>query len=219
MDIFVSIFLAFPVVIYSGLLTLCVLYWLFAAMGILAIDCLNFDLDLDLDVDAYHAEIPSTSLGGLLMKFGFNQVPLTLIITLISLIGWIISYSSFQLLLFPFYDVPWIYYPAGIVVFFVVLIIAIYITAFIIRPIRPLFKQLNATNHKTLLGQTVIIRSSVVNNDKGEAIYEDGGAGLILQVRCDESYQFKRGDKAILLNYDATYNSYQIVSIDEFNGS
>lgn len=220
MDILLGTFLSFPVVIYTGLLVLCVLYWLFAAIGLLAIDFLNFDIDVDIDIDASHGDMPSTGLGGLLMKFGFNQVPFTLIITLISLIGWIISYFAFQLLLLPFYDKPWIYYPVGSVVFIIVFVLAVYITAYIIRPVRRLFEQLNTTNdNKALIGQTVIIRSSIVNKDKGEAIYEDGGAGLILQVRCDESYQFKRNDKAVLLNYDAINNSYQIINYDEFNGS
>ena len=218
MEIYVGIFLSFPVVIFTGLLTLSILYWLFAAIGLFSIDCLDFDFGTDMDFDMYHAEIPSSGLGGVLMKFGFNQVPLTLIITLISLIGFIISYFCHHFFLLPIYEVPWLYYLAGSCTFLIVLIIATFLTAYIIRPIRPLFKQLNSTTHNSLLGQSVVIRSSVVNDIKGEAIYEDGGAGLILQVRCYVPNQFKRNDVVILLSYDSTTNSYQIVSVDEFNG-
>lgn len=213
MDLFWGIFFSFPVIIFSTLLTLCVLYWLVAAMGLFSIDC------LDVDIDGIHGDIPPSGFGGLLMKFGFNEVPMTLVITLISLLGWAITYFSFRYFLIPIYDYPLIYYLAGIVMFIITLVVVVYLTAFIIRPIRPFFSKLNGSNsHRNLLGQVVEIRSSVVNLVKGQAIYEDGGAGLILQVRCDKSSQFKRGDKAVLLRYDETNNSYEVISIEEFNG-
>jgi hypothetical protein len=215
MELFWGIFFSFPVVIFSALLTLCVMYWLIAATGILSIDC----LDIAINLDDITTDVPSSTLGGLLLKFGLNDVPLTLVITLISLFGWSTSYFGFRLLILPLYDFILYYYLVGLFIFIIALTISIYLTAFVIKPIRPLFKKLSATNdHKSLLGQIVEIRSSTVNKIKGEATYEDGGAGLILQVRSDETYQFKRGDKAILLRYDTTNNCYEIISIEEFNG-
>ncbi|WP_294966314.1 hypothetical protein [uncultured Gilliamella sp.] len=222
MELFWGIFFSFPVIIFSGLVTLCVLYWLVAAIGILSIDCLNIDFNIDSinNVDGFGTEIPTSSgFGGLLMKFGFNEVPMTLVITLISLIGWSICYFSFRLLILPLYDYVLLYYLIGTLIFVIAFIIAVYLTAFIIKPIRPFFRKINATeSYKSLLGQIVEIRSSTVNNTKGEATLDNGGAGLILQVRCIESYQFKRGDKAVLLKYDTTNNSYEIISLKDFNG-
>lgn len=213
MELFWGIFFAFPVIIFSTLLTLCVLYWLVAAIGIFSVDC------LDVDIDGIDSELPSTGLGGLLMKFGFHEVPMTLIITLISLFGWAMSYFACRFMLIHLYELPLIYYLVGVIAFIVTLLIAIYLTAWVIKPIRPFFSKLNGVNnHQTLIGQTVEIRSSSVSITKGEAIYEDGGAGLILQVRADESCQFKRGDKAVLLSYNVTHNSYEIISIEAFNG-
>lgn len=219
MELFWGIFFSFPVVIFSGLLTLCVLYWLTAAIGILTVDCL--DVDLDIDMGDLSTDIPGNASGfaGLLLKLGFNQVPMTLVITLISLLGWLISYFSFRFFILPFSNLTLVYYIVGLLVLFIAFIVAVYLTAYIIKPLRPLFNKLNITqDHKVLLGQSVVIRSSAVNEIKGEAIYEDGGASLILQVRCKEPNQFKRHDKAILLRYDETDNSYEIVSLEEFNG-
>lgn len=217
MELFIAIFFSFPVIIFSTLLTLCILYWLVAACGILSIDCL--DINLDVDIDGITPDLPSNSLGGLLMKFGFNKVPLTLVISLISLIGWAICYMSCRYLLIYLYDFSLFYYILGTIVFVVTFIVAVLLTAWLIRPLQPFFSKLDGgNNHKTLLGQTVVIRSSVVNLTKGEAYFEDGGAGLILHVIADEKYQFKRGDKAVLLRYDATHNHYEIISIEEFNG-
>ncbi|WP_392564074.1 hypothetical protein RHO13_13025 [Orbus wheelerorum] len=210
MELFFAIFFSFPVIIFSTLLTLCVLYWLVAAIGILHIDCLDIDFD---GIDAP----PSTGLGGLLLKFGFNEVPMTLIITLISLLGWILSYLSTRYVLIHIFDMSWLYYLSSVTVFIASFIVATYLTAWLIKPIRPFFNKLGSENsHRTFLGQAVIIRSSIVNEQKGEAIYEDGGAGLILQVRSDDRYQFKRGDKAILLRYDSLSNSYEVINESDF---
>jgi len=208
MELFFAVFFSFPVIIFSTLLTLCALYWLVAAIGILHIDCLNVD---GLDVPS------STGLGGLLLKFGFNEVPMTLIITLISLLGWIISYLSTRYLLIHLFDISWLYYLSSVIVFITSFIIATYLTAWLIRPIRPFFNKLgHLHSNRSCLGQAVVIRSSIVNEQKGEAIYEDGGAGLILQVRADNYYQFKRGDKAILLSYDNLSNNYEIINELDF---
>ncbi|WP_392562317.1 hypothetical protein RHO12_02200 [Orbus sturtevantii] len=210
MELFFAIFFSFPVIIFSTLLTLCVLYWLVAAIGILHIDCLDVDFD---GIDAS----PSTGLGGLLLKWGFNEVPMTLIITLISLFGWIFSYLCLRYILIHFITISWLYYLAGIIIFTISFIIATYLTAKVIKPIRPFFNKMGSLNsHKTLLGQVVVIRSSVVNEQKGEAFYEDGGAGLILQVRADSRYLFQRGDKAVLLSYDSVSNSYEIINESDF---
>ena len=37
--------------------------------------------------------------------------------------------------------------------------------------------------HKTVLGQVAVVRSSKVTESFGEAILEDGGAGLHLKIR------------------------------------
>jgi hypothetical protein len=215
MELFWGIFFSFPVIIFSALLTICILYWVIAALGLLSVDC----LDIDISVNDIYSDVPPNGFGGLLMKFGFNGVPMTLIITLISLIGWSISYFSFRLLILPLYDLALLYYVAGIVLFIVSFISSVYLTAFIIKPIRPLFKGLMVThNYKSSLGQIVEIRSSSVTKTRGQATCEDGGAGLILEVRCDESYQFKRGDKAVILQYDETANCYEIISLEDFNG-
>lgn len=216
MELFGVIFFSFPVIIFSTLLTLCILYWLIAACGLLSIDCL--DINLDADIDGFNSDLPANGLGGLLMKWGFNEVPMTLIITLISLLGWGFSYTISRYILINFYDISIVYYVGGAISFVVVLFIATYLTAIIIKPIRPLFYKLNSiSTHKILLGKIVEIRSSVVTQNKGDAICEDGGAGLILQVRCDDENQFKRGDHAVLLSYNEVDNSYNIMSIEEFN--
>lgn len=68
-----------------------------------------------------------------------------------------------------------------------------------------------------LVGKLAIVRSAHVAENKGEAVLEDGGAGLILQIRAPETENIKRGDSVIIISYDASTHSYQVVTEDEFH--
>jgi hypothetical protein len=92
------------------------------------------------------------------------------------------------------------------------------ITAFIIRPLRPLFKRAQQQTEKYVIGQSAIVRTSVVDNSFGEAILEDGGAGLIFKVRTIGNESFVKGDKVVLLEYIKEKNIYRVVSEEDFSG-
>ncbi|HEK2625734.1 TPA: ubiquinone biosynthesis protein UbiH, partial [Proteus mirabilis] len=44
------------------------------------------------------------------------------------------------------------------------------------------------------VGKFAVVRSEYVTESKGEALLEDGGAGLILQIRAPATENIKRGD-------------------------
>jgi hypothetical protein len=216
MALFVQNFLSFPVSIYSGLLVIVTLYWLVAALGIFNID--SFDLDGSDALDAGGDELSGEGLAGLLLKLGLSGVPVTIVITFLTLFGWLISYFSVHLFL-RFIDSTLIRYLLGSVIFILTTGVAIYLTSIVIRPLRSLFKKLNATTTaQTLIGQTVEIRSSSVTESNGQAIYEDGGAGMIIQVRSTNGNDFKRGDRAVILSFDSVNHCYQIITENEFRG-
>lgn len=213
MTLFFEIFFSFPVIIFSFLLSISVLYWLVAALGIFDIDCLDIDINSADGID-----ITVSGFGGLLMKFGLNNVPMTLIITLISLFGWFISYFIFYFIL-QFMQSSFLYYVFGVIIFVVAFIVSVYMTAITIKPLRPLFHKINQTvQAENLIGKVVEIRSSVVTAKKGQAIYEDGGAGLILDVRCMQQSTLKRGDCAVIIRYDKALFIYEIISQEAFLG-
>ena len=69
-----------------------------------------------------------------------------------------------------------------------------------------------------MLGQTAVVRSGRVTLSHGEALLENGGAGLILRVRADEACGFKRGDRVVLLEYLEAEHAYRVITEDEFKG-
>ena len=90
MDPFYQNVLSFPTAVFSALLIFCVLFWLVAILGFLDISFLDISgSEGGVDVNG----TPSTpdAVAGIIL--GLNGVPLTTVITLITLIGWFIFTS------------------------------------------------------------------------------------------------------------------------------
>lgn len=93
------------------------------------------------------------------------------------------------------------------------------VTSVMIRPLRPLFKKAEQFTGASLRGKTVVVRSTQVSATYGEAVYEGSGTNMLLDVRpANEGEIFKRGDKAVILDFDAERRLYSIISEDEFRG-
>ncbi|MEH6824250.1 MAG: DUF1449 domain-containing protein [Motiliproteus sp.] len=219
MDPFYQNISSFPTVIFTFALAICVLYWLVAVLGFIDIDILDFDLpeaEANLPSNQGTPFSSTDTLAGLMLKFGLNDVPVTVIISFIGLFGWLISYFSVHFL---FASVPdgVLHYLAGCVVIAATLYASAWITALIIRPLRPLFKKVGQQIHTDILGQVAIVRTSRVDHSFGEATLDDGGAGLILKVRSLDDTVFKRGDRVVLLEYRQKEYTYRVISEEAFS--
>lgn len=211
MELFLHSALAFPTVLFSFLLCLAVLYWLVAALGILEVDV----LDGDFAGDGEGLELEG--LAGLLLRLGLGGVPVTLVLTLLVFFAWFVSYFV-ELLLLRHLPLGWLRYPLGVALAAVALLPAVPLTGLLCRPLRRLFRKVEAPSARSLLGQVAKVRSGTVSPRFGEADLDDQGAGLILRIRADESAGFQRGDRVVLLQYLEGEHAYRVVSEDEFKG-
>ncbi|WIF66476.1 DUF1449 family protein [Metapseudomonas otitidis] len=212
MDLFLITALSFPTVVFSFLLLIAVIYWTVVAFGLLEVDLLDVEADSLLEGSG-NAE----GLAGLLSKLKLNGVPVTLVLTLLFFFGWFISYFV-ELWLLGQLLLGWLRYPLGLVVMIGALVLAVPIAATLCRPLRPLFLKAEATSTRSVIGQTAVVRSGRVTTEQGEAVLEDGGAGLILKVRADEALGLKRGDRVVLLEYLEAQHAYRVITEDEFRG-
>lgn len=214
MSLFFQNSLAFPTIIFSGLLIIVLFYWLCAAFGLFDIDLFNVDTAVDGGLDGN--SIDATGFAGWLTKLGLAGIPVTIILTLFTLVGWIISYFCVHLFI-RFIDTALLRYLVGFAVFAITLFISLHLTALCLKPVRNKLMSLNKpkTVHQ-LIGQLATVRSGEVTEHKGEAILEDGGAGLILQIRASSIDNIKRGDRVVIISYDVQSHSYQVVTEDEF---
>ena len=217
MDPFYQNISSFPTLIYTVLLVVCVIYWAGAVLGFIDLDIIDLDLD-SFDTsggDSTHAT-PDV-LAGLMLRFGLNGVPVTVSISIVVLIGWLLCYYAVHFL-FPLVPGRFLEFMVGIPVFLGSLYISARIAGVLIRPLRPLFQKATQETLKHVLGQTAVVRTSRVDNDFGEATLEDGGAGLILKVRTTGDDRFTKGDRVELYEHLDEQNVYRVISEEEFLG-
>lgn len=231
MSEFLNAILAYPTVVYTILLGVVVVYWLFVLLGALDIDLLG-DADLDghghTDVDLAghgHAEIAGHGhdvhldgpghldshghhpgdhpgdadaehvggLAGIIQTLGLGGVPVTLMLSVLILAAWGFCLGATELL----GRAGWLAVAAPLVS----LALAVPVTAGVIRPLRRFFVSLAAPQNRDLLGKICTITTLRVDERYGQAEVEDGGAGLIVQVRSTDPGRLNRGDRALIFDY------------------
>ncbi|WP_201510342.1 OB-fold-containig protein [Psychrobacter alimentarius] len=203
----------YPTVIFTGLVMFVTLYWVVSLIGLADMDSVDLG-DAGGDVDV--SDLSSTGFfTGLMLKFGLYGVPLIIILSLISLIGWVLSYlyTSF---LHQYFDSGLLYYVFGTGALVFVLVISMWLTGLIISPIRENIANIPKRNAASNIGKVATVRTLSVTNQHGEAELHDGGAGLILKIRSDaQDNQLKQGDKVVLVEYLGEANTYRVTPVKD----
>lgn len=209
---------SFPTVFFTFFLMLTVLYWVVAVLGLVEIDVLDFDIpEANGGMDGSGELTNPDALAGLALKLGLHGVPVTIIVSILSLVGWLICYYAVHYLT-SWLPGSFLRVIAGGAILVTSLYLSAMITAVLIKPLRPLFRKAQQITPKRVLGQTAIVRTSRVNSSFGEAALDDGGAGLILKVRATGNAEFAKGDRVVLLEHLEAENIYRVVSEEEFLG-
>lgn len=219
MELFFTIIASFPTIVYTFLVFIAIIFWLVAAVGLLDIDILDIG---DMSSGTDHADFNADTgwFAGFLMRFGLDLVPLTVVLTVFFFIGWMFCYFV-QLFILNYLPLGLLRIPVGLLVLLVSIFPTAYLTGWVCKPLRTVFKKLNeeqsAVSASSLIGQTAIVRSGKVTATFGEALYDDKGAGFHLRIRADEALGLKSGDRVVLIEY-LENGAYQVVSEEEFKG-
>lgn len=200
----------FPTIIFTALVMFVTLYWIVSLLGMTDMDVVDIGDAGDM------GDMSSTGfLSGLLLKFGLYGVPLIIILTLISLIGWLLSYL-YTSLLHQYFDSGVFYYLFGTGAFILVLVISMWLTGLIIAPIRRNIANIPRRNASNNIGKIAIVRTLSVTDIHGEAELNDGGAGLILKIRADKNSDvLKQGDAVVLVDYINEANVYKVKPVKD----
>ena len=146
---------------------------------------------------------------GLLHALGLRRVPITIVFSLVVGFSWMLSYlgartlrglelSGAMALL------------AGGGIGLVALVFGVLLAAVAVRPLAPLFVAHTRHAEERLLGKVVTIRSTRVTDAFGQAEFDDGGAGVLIDVICLAQNGLAKGAEALVVGYDRAQNRYEI---------
>lgn len=205
MEAFFSNIFSFPTIVFTGLLGFMCLYWLFAIIGMVDIDVLDLDIDLDADAD-----FDLEGFAGLMVTLGLSGVPLTVVITVLTLSAWVLTFMVVHFFFF-WGDSTLLNALIGLVVIFGAIAVSIPITATLIKPLRPLFRALNSPSvKKVFIGRSCTVKSTRVDERFGEANIAIDGADIIVRIRSKAENGLKRGDKVLIVEKIEGSNAYWV---------
>lgn len=237
---FLALALGLPMAIYSGLLVLVLLYWLFVLVGAVHLSFEGADGAADgavegatkgaLEGAADAADVGGHDAGdlgdadadfdgdsghaGLLNALKLRSAPLTLVLSLILFFAWIIGMFGATAL-----DALALtggaQLAAKLALFVLAPVLGVFPTSVLIRPLARTLKPVQATKRAQLVGKLCTIRTGTVTDRFGEATLEDGGAGLVVRVRVEAGDKLGRGDQAVIVGYDDESQEFTVAPLPE----
>jgi len=202
--LFLTTSLSFPTLLYSVVLLVVIALWLVSALGFIGLDALDFDLGDGGSADAV----------GIFSRLGLDGLPWLLVLTLLVLFGWCITFLVHSLVLAPLSGL--LRYGLGGLLALLAPVPSILLTAMALRPVRRLLLKMRPQPMESLLGKVAVVRTPTVDAAQGMADLDDGGAGLILQVRGDGAATFRRGDRVVLMEYAPEANTWRVVPESDY---
>jgi hypothetical protein len=214
---FLQICLTFPTVAYSILLAFCVVYWLLALTGLFHVDATDGVLmgHAAHAVGGHGAVADSAMSAGVLARLGLARVPIMVVLTVLFFLGWLATYFAHLLWLRHLPDSLRI--AIGLATLVGALVPGVLLTSMLLRPLSRWLAKLQPPAASTMPGRVGTVISPQVDAAGGRAAFDDGGAGLILQVRASPGVTLLRGERVVLLSHDAQAHTHAVISETEFN--
>ncbi|XQF93330.1 hypothetical protein ACOBV9_04840 [Pseudoalteromonas espejiana] len=129
---FLNLALTFPTIIFTALLLVVVLFWAITLLGFADIDMFESDLDVE-------ANSSNTNSTGLFSSFGFGSIPITVSISLVVMLSWLVNIYAHKLFAYLLGD-GILFYVFGLVMLVVSAIIALPIAIIISKPLQGFFQ-------------------------------------------------------------------------------
>ena len=149
---------------------------------------------------------------GMMASLKLRSAPATIVMSVIILFSWLFSIFGMQA------SAAWLPEAMlGLARFGVLLlapVLALPFTSIAVRPLARIFVSPAAAKHESLVGKIGTVRTGTVTDRFGEAILEDGGAGLVVRVRVDTGEKLKRGDQVVIVGYDGDRQEFTVAPME-----
>lgn len=190
-------------------LLLILLYWATVIFGVLDLSSLDVDMP-ELDADTGDLGGESVEMEGMLEYFNIRYVPASIVISLFGLSLWIISMIANDLLN------PGRVGIIGLGILIGNILVSGHIAKFASAPMVPLFKGIRSqvSAKKELVGSTVIVTSSKVDHQFGQAEIRGDGPPITLNVRTEGEEVLQKGEEAVILQQQSETEHYIITTLE-----
>ncbi len=206
---------------FTFLMVITLLYWLSVILGAVDIDALNIDMDADIDADVdvdVDADVDADAGGGespgavtsALRFMNAGEVPLVIILSLFFFSMWVIAILSNHYL----NRSDSVLLAAALAVPNVVL--SVFVAKYVGSPFRWIFGRLDRSTerHEEILLNVCRVITSQVSSEIGQAEITTDGASLKINVRTQDGQVLKKGDEAMVTNFDKVKNVYTISKME-----
>ena len=190
----------------TALLILAIMYWLAAILAGLDFEFLDFDFDFDGNADLGEG----VGMGAVLLRsLNLGSVPLAIWGSVLALSWWLISMLLDRFLDDPAVREDWFYALQYTVRN---LALAVLMTKIVTQPLRGRFEAEEPNPAAKLLGTRCVVSTREVTDRFGQAEYETEAAPLKINVRARGETMLRKGDSALIVDYDAEKNIYFVES-------
>lgn len=159
------------------------------------------------DAVGHAGEAVAAHEGGLMALLGIGQIPVTMTASVAVLATWTLSAIGVALV-----------HPESALlkggIFVASPLLGFMVSALVLRPFGKALAQAKPARRRDALGRMCTITSGRVDASFGTAVVEDGGAGLNVLVVCPKPNTLKKGDKALLLEFDRAKDVYEVEPAD-----
>lgn len=201
---FLNLALTFPTVIFTALLLVVVLFWAITLLGFADIDM----FESDLDVEANSANTNST---GFFSSFGFGSIPITVSISLVVMLSWLVNIYAHKLFAYLLGD-GILFYFFGLVMLVVSAIIALPIAIIISKPLQGFFSSVETSRSSDLLGLECTVVTGKVTPTFGQARVNFQGTEQLIQIRSHDEHSYSTGDTVVLLEHIKEQHCYIVTA-------
>jgi hypothetical protein len=241
---FLELTLSFPAVVYTVLLGVALVYWVFVVIGAAHVNLLG-DGAADAAADAALEGVAKGALegatkgmlegaaehfdggdagdmadgggehAGIVAALKLRSAPATVVLSSILLFAWVFAMLGMKAALALAPSGSLALTVAKVGVLVGAPLLALLPTSIVVRPLARVFTPPTATTHDALVGKLCTIRTGTVTDRFGEATLEDGGAGVVVRVRVDSGEKLGRGDQAVIVGYDPDRQEFTVAPLDE----
>ncbi len=211
MNSYLELIFAYNLIPYTIFLIVILFFWFTVILGFLDIEI--FDGVEGVDVDDIEAN-PECVFHLLFSFLGIGVIPISIIISVLAIVMWTIAYllnDLFPNTIFP--ALPALI--ANIIAFIIILPLSSIITGLLMKPLKNKFETTQVRGHHHLIGQVCKIKSSEVTKSFGQAELQVKDSFLLISVKEHSKNKkiLKKGDEAIIVEYDNEKDFYKVSSI------